>query len=519
MNVLFEITESGYKLQDKFASHFKQLSNDKFVVSSITKDLRCLDYLEKQKTFNKIFTHRYFDFSKDLKDYKINYDLLELFEERLDNTSVWNIISSDRTLGRIYLHDFIGYDYNSPTGTYDELLKFFSFKLEELTKIFDDFRPNIFVPAFCISNMDSLIIYNLCKSRNIIYANYTSLRIQNYFTFSNDLMKSTPVIEKSFKEKIINYKDGLFKEGEKLYDELMEEIKAPKYFDRHSLRVQKHDFSSFKKNFIYTINLLKLIFVGKNRTFSSVKNKILNFRFIYLTLREFFLHILQKIKMTKNKFYAVNKNENYVYYTLHSAPEYSVNMQGNFWSNQIYNLEIISKSLPASWKLYTKEHPATLSDRTRPLNFFSRIKKIPNVKVLNTYEDMHEIISNAKAVIVVVGTAGIEAILRGKPSIAFTDNTWDMLELSKIVQKAENLPSLIKTTVKENQNITDKYRKKRLVCYFQSLIKDAFWLSHPGAATWLEETNSETENTCGSELAKGLINYLNSLENYENKKY
>ena len=39
-------------------------------------------------------------------------------------------------------------------------------------------------------------------------------------------MKSTPVIEKSFKEKIINYKDGLFKEGEKLYDELMEEIKA-----------------------------------------------------------------------------------------------------------------------------------------------------------------------------------------------------------------------------------------------------------------------------------------------------
>ena len=36
------------------------------------------------------------------------------------------------------------------------------------------------------------------------------------------------------------------KKVKKLYDELMEEIKAPKYFDRHSLRVQKHDFSSFK---------------------------------------------------------------------------------------------------------------------------------------------------------------------------------------------------------------------------------------------------------------------------------
>ena len=49
-----------------------------------------------------------------------------------------------------------------------------------------------------------------------------------------------------------------------------------------------------------------------------------------------------------------------------------------------------------------------------------------------------------------------------------------MLELSKVVEKAENLPSLIKTTVKENQNITDKYRRKRLVCYFQSLIEDGF---------------------------------------------
>ena len=149
---------------------------------------------------------------------------------------------------------------------------------------------------------------------------------------------------------------------------------------------------------------------------------------------------MQKINMSQSKFDTIDINEKYVYYTLHSAPEYSVNMQGNYWSNQLYNLEVISKSLPASWKLYTKEHPATLSDRTRPLNFFKKINELPNVKILNTYEDMHQIISNSKAVIVVVGTAGIEAILRGKPSIAFTNNTWDILGLS-IVERVEDLPS------------------------------------------------------------------------------
>ena len=217
---------------------------------------------------------------------------------------------------------------------------------------------------------------------------------------------------------------------------------------------------------------------------------------------------MQKINMSQSKFDTIDINEKYVYYTLHSAPEYSVNMQGNYWSNQLYNLEVISKSLPASWKLYTKEHPATLSDRTRPLNFFKKINELPNVKILNTYEDMHQIISNSKAVIVVVGTAGIEAILRGKPSIAFTNNTWDILGLSRIVERVEDLPSLIKSTIVENDNISDELRKIRLVCYFEAIINDGFWITHPGAATWLEETNDKTEKLSGKELAQGLDNYL-----------
>jgi hypothetical protein len=518
MKFLFEITNSGLKLQDQFALHFDKITEQSHIISAITKDTDCLEHLEKNKLFNKIYSHKYFNYLKDLKNYKINYDILNSFENDLENTSIWNMISSDRAMGRVFLKDFIGYDYNNPKNLYEEYLKFFSYKLEEIIKIFDEFKPDVYVPAFCISNLDSLIIFNLCKIKNIEYANYASVRIQSYFTFSNDLMKSTPVIEKRYDQNIKNYKPNFFVDAENLYNDLMKEIEAPKYFDRHSSRVQKKDLSSIIKTQKYFFSMIKLLFVGKKRTFFDTLKKIFNLKFLYYTLVEFFYHTLQKISMTKNKFKHIDKNENYIYYTLHSAPEYSVNMQGNYWSDQIYNLEVIAKSIPGTWKLYTKEHPATLSDRTRPNNFFDKILKIPNVKILNTYEDMHEIISNARLVIVVVGTAGIEAILRGKPSIAFTNNTWDMLQLSSIVERVENLPSLIKTTIKENANLTKDERKKRLVCYFDSIINEGFWLSHPGAATWLEETNNETEYTSGKELAKGLDKYLNSLKGIYEKK-
>ena len=84
-------------------------------------------------------------------------------------------------------------------------------------------------------------------------------------------MKSTPVIEKSFKSNLENYEKGKYKKGEKLYQVLMEEIKAPNYFDRNSSRVQKYDFSSNKKKLSYFLNSLKMILIGKNRTISGFK--------------------------------------------------------------------------------------------------------------------------------------------------------------------------------------------------------------------------------------------------------
>ena len=83
-------------------------------------------------------------------------------------------------------------------------------------------------------------------------------------------MKSTPVIEKSFKSNLENYEKGKYKKGEKLYQVLMEEIKAPNYFDRNSSKSKKYDFSSNKKIKLL-FKFIKNDLIGKNRLFQVLK--------------------------------------------------------------------------------------------------------------------------------------------------------------------------------------------------------------------------------------------------------
>ena len=63
MKVLFEITKSGLKLQNQFVSYFDNLTENKNTISAITKDTEeCLNFLNENKIYNNIFTHKYFDF-------------------------------------------------------------------------------------------------------------------------------------------------------------------------------------------------------------------------------------------------------------------------------------------------------------------------------------------------------------------------------------------------------------------------------------------------------------------------
>jgi hypothetical protein len=108
-------------------------------------------------------------------------------------------------------------------------------------------------------------------------------------------------------------------------------------------------------------------------------------------------------------------SERYVLYTLHHQPEASVDVYGSLNSNQEVLIEALSRLLPASHKLWVREHKGAMGDRS--LFWFRRVRRLPNVRVVDPDRSIFGLIRNADLVATISGTPGYEAALLGVPAV------------------------------------------------------------------------------------------------------
>lgn len=128
----------------------------------------------------------------------------------------------------------------------------------------------------------------------------------------------------------------------------------------------------------------------------------------YLTLKKPILAYYQK------KCSIVNYNQKYIYFPLHFQYEATTCPMGGPFVDQFLAIELLScLNIP----IYVKEHPRI--SKNRSIGYYERILKIKNVKLISQKEDNYKLIDNSFFVANITGTAGWEAVLRGKPSIIF----------------------------------------------------------------------------------------------------
>jgi hypothetical protein len=108
-------------------------------------------------------------------------------------------------------------------------------------------------------------------------------------------------------------------------------------------------------------------------------------------------------------------DERYVLYPLHHQPETSVDVYGSLNSNQVALIETVSRLLPATHKLWVKEHKGALGDRS--IGWYRHICSLPNVRLIDPFEDIFGLMNKADLVVTICGTAGYEAALLGVPSL------------------------------------------------------------------------------------------------------
>jgi hypothetical protein len=523
MNILMELTTSNHRIWHSMAKRLKEIYPDAKFGGIVGVSAGCeytIEFLRNQKDIHYEFLYLHSEIVKEAFNGEIDWNVLKKFEQNLPGKSLWRLVAADRGWGSSYLHGvIINESFSTVNNSRENILKVFSGCIKKYRSIFNDFKVDLFLPAICMGSIPVFIFEELCKERGLPYIVPSFIRINNLFAFASDVQLNYAHIDEMYRQSISGRRPLDLTKAQKLYQELMSELENSKNFDRFLPGIRNEKLTTLRQK-------LKIVLAMGRSVLGAIKlwikrrdfNKSDDIRRQPYKLSILWSNITKNIRFHYQRFVLLDPNfgeilppeQKYIYYPLHTSPEYSTNFQATMWMNQLANIELLSKSIPSDWVVYVKEHPATLPGRVRPLQFLKDIVRYPNVRMAPLDLDTHHIISNAQMVAVVTGTSAWEAIQRGTPVITFARNYFDVLELSRVCSNPERLSNDIQEELVRSRAIPLEERKKRLTHYLAAILEQAFEVTYPAQFSYEQGTIEQFE-VCGAETADALKKHLDFL--------
>jgi len=381
---------------------------------------------------------------------KLDIDYIKKLETEYGLPSLWPYIILDRSI----ILD-IGADYSispTPPFTHEEMLRILQVKFRSITNFLEKERPD-FVIGVNIGCIGNFILYNVAKKMGIKTYALESGRVRNLISFTDD-DKILSGVEKIFDEiRKNNYKSPFRKDAISFLENFRASPAPPAYAAEENtppIRVVANLRFILKSIFDYLRNPHKSDLTVENPT-RVLMNKI-----------------RRKARSMRNmeRYYdKPNFSEEFAFFPLHFEPEIATMLYAPFYANQLNLIRQIAQSLPITFKLYVKEHPAMLE--YRPTEYYKELKKIPSVKLVPTSTSSFELMKHAKIITVITGTVGLEATFLKKPVITFGEVFFNKLSTIKRCGAIEELPTLIK-----NQLDNFKYDEGEVVDFLSAIFED-----------------------------------------------
>ena len=340
-----------------------------------------------------------------------------------------------------YYHDRFYYK----NSTNSQQLYSLELNYKRAIEMIESFQPDIIIDTDS-SELARTVINEIAFSKNLPYITMEFPRYEFYKIPSYNLGSSyNKYFEKVYRHNL-NHPDNNFS-TEYEYVKLFQK-KVNIMSDEYSNDVtSKYDRDSILKSIRTVLNMVVYFWKQDitDRNFSKkVKNKILFAASLKYILFYIFWELRKRFLFGKNTlFIDPDINDKYVYMPLHLIPESSTLTKSPFYINELMVIEQVSKSLPAGWLLYVKEHQAMIGQRS--LKFYKKANSLHNVKMvsINFYKDPKPWIENAEGVITITGTSAYEAALLGKKSLIFGDVDFGLIDGITRVKSFEDLPALI----------------------------------------------------------------------------
>jgi Capsule polysaccharide biosynthesis protein len=135
----------------------------------------------------------------------------------------------------------------------------------------------------------------------------------------------------------------------------------------------------------------------------------------------------------------------FVFFGLHTQPESSIDVWAPFFSNQMWVVELLSRSIPPTHNLLVKIHKSDTASYSRAQ--LLKMRGLPGVQLVKPFADTRRFIESADLVVAIQGTIGLEAALLGVPVIMLGDSPAALFPSVSSVGEIEKLPELMRRQI------------------------------------------------------------------------
>lgn len=386
-------------------------------------------FFQQQKivNFKKVwFYHDYIKKSNKKPDLKY----LEQFEEKY-GINLWMLAYNER----LFFNFNFYYKFKR-----DEILLILEQECKLFEMILDELKPD-----FLIMQQTNLhhnhLFHELCKSKGIKILMLSTSR----FGYRSIISTDSERIDDIFKIESSKLNQGTWEDLQNYLQRFDSFKNSTQWKERFLMSRFKHIKSAF--TYLFTSNSN----VNTHYTYyGRTKINVLTKQIFYLLIEKYRAYFIDKF-LSKN----LNSDRPFIYFPLHEEPEAILLLSSPFYTNQLELIKQIAQSLPIGYDLFVKEHFIMNSRGWRKTSFYKEIINLPNVRLIHPTVTPKEILEKCSLVITIAGTSGLEAALHKKPCIIFSDTLYDKLPSVTRVRNIEDLPNVIKNSLKIEVNPSD----------------------------------------------------------------
>jgi len=237
-----------------------------------------------------------------------------------------------------------------------------------------------------------------------------------------------------------------------LTDEMRIAVKdyVERYLQSKSLVIpfkDKHSFADMTINKIFNIENARRL--KRKLIHKYIQGKKEEYDEIGWVVKYSFIKYVRRVLLSPF-YHRPDPGDRYLYFPFHVPQDVQLTSRARLFYFQEGFVEYLSRSVPYGYKLYIKEHPASIGGHS-----FSVLRKIlkqhDNVVLIHPNTNSYDLIKNAELIISVNSKVGFEAIMQGKKVIVVGDafykgkgvsfDSENLGELEHVINNALNEPA------------------------------------------------------------------------------